>query len=126
MKWRNQAGFSLVETLVAVVILGVGMMILAGGSLYATRDLVRSRQATVAAGMAQSRLDELRVFATATTPMCGSPLFSSSVSPVEENGVRMSWIVPSTGANRTVRVIVTYDLGRGRTRTDTLAGRVAC
>lgn len=126
MSRRRQEGFSIVEVLVAVVILSIGMLVLAGGSLFVTRDLVRSRQGSVAAAMAQARLDDLKVRAMSTTPMCLSPLFTSSTAPATTNGVTIQWTVPTSGSSRTIRVITSYQLGRGRVRTDTLAGQVAC
>ena len=42
-KAQDDRGFSLVEVLVAVVILSIGTLMLAGGSLFVTRDLVRRR-----------------------------------------------------------------------------------
>jgi prepilin-type N-terminal cleavage/methylation domain-containing protein len=122
----REAGFSLVEVLVAIVVLSVGMMMLAGGSLFVTRDLVRSRQATVASGLAQAQMDDLRARAAATVPRCLSAQFTSSVSPSTTSGVTISWVVPATGVNRVVRVITSYNLGRGRVRADTLAANVAC
>lgn len=125
MTRRPDEGFSLIEVLVAVVILSIGTLMLAGGSVFVTRDLVRSRQSTAAASMAQAKLDELRARA-ASVSGCGSSQFTSSTSTVTYSGVSMRWIVPTSGANRTVQVITSYSLGRGRTKADTLAVNIAC
>lgn len=122
----DRRGFSIVEVLVAVVILTLGTLTLAGGSLFVTRDLVRSQQSTVAAGLAQMRMDDLRARAAATSPPCGSAQFTSSASPQTVQGVTLTWVVPTSGINRMVRVITTYQLAAGRTRTDTLFGSVPC
>jgi Tfp pilus assembly protein PilV len=126
MTVRSEAGFSLVETMVALVVLTSGLLMLAGGSIFVTRDLVRSRQATTAAAIAQDRLDRLRARAASTFPACTSTQFASSTSPVTAYGVTATWTVPTTGINRTVRVITTYAIGTGRYHVDTLSGNIAC
>lgn len=126
MNIRSERGFSLVEMLVAVTVLSIGMLMLAGGSLFVTRDLVRSRQATVATAMAQARLDDLRARAASTSPACTSSQFASSTAATVGNGVSLSWVVPTTGPTRTVRVIAAYRLAAGRAHTDTLSGVIAC
>jgi hypothetical protein len=111
---------------VAVVILTVGSLMLAGGSLFVTRDLVRSRQATIAAGMAQTQLDDLRARALSTNPPCTSSQFVSSASAASYQGVTMTWVVPTSGVNRSVRVITNYKFNSGRVRIDTLTASIAC
>lgn len=122
----NEKGLALVELIVAIVILAVGMMMLAGGSLFVTRDLTRSRLATRAASIAQARLDLLRTFAASTSPACSASGFASSSSPTVASGVTLTWVVPVSGASREVRVITSISIGRGRTVVDTLVGNVAC
>jgi prepilin-type N-terminal cleavage/methylation domain-containing protein len=126
MTLRSRAGFSLVELMVSLMILTAGVLILAGGSLFVTRDLVRSRQSTVAAAAAQARLAELRATANGTVPPCTSPRFASATGPVSNGGVTVTWTVPEIGLLRTIRVVTTYQLGQGRARTDTLVGVIAC
>lgn len=122
----NRRGFSLVEVMVAVTLLAVGVLLLAGGSLSVTRDLVDSRMTTVATGLAQSRLDDLRMWAAAQAPRCSSPRFSSSPAPLTQQGVSMSWEVPASGMVRTVVVITTFDRPGGGTETDSLLGVIQC
>jgi prepilin-type N-terminal cleavage/methylation domain-containing protein len=123
---RGEGGFTLVEVLVAVAVLSIGSLVLAGGLLFVTRDLTRSRLQSVASNMAQAKLDELRTRAMATSPYCLAGGFSSSAAAVTANRVTMSWVVPTSGASRTIRVITSYRLAAGRARADTLAGSVSC
>jgi len=126
MSLSDRAGFSLVELMVSLMVLTAGVLMLAGGSIFVTRDLVRSRQATAAAAVAQGQLAVLRAAAGSTIPPCTSPRFASSAGPVTQEDLIMSWTVPAAGLVRTVRVLTTYQLGRGRSRTDTLVAVVSC
>lgn len=119
-------GFTLVELLVAIVILTSGILAVAGGSLMTTRNLQRSRMATLAAGLTTAKLDELLSYAGATSPACSAENFASSTSPAISNRVSLTWNVPTSGTLRTVRVFASYQLSKGITRIDTLTGRVAC
>jgi prepilin-type N-terminal cleavage/methylation domain-containing protein len=122
----DRTGFSLVEMMVALVILTVGVLLLAGGSVFVTRDLLRSRQATLAVALAQARLDDLRARAASTSPPCLSGEFASSAAPALVDGVTLSWTVEQAGNLRWIRVVASYPLGAGRVRADTLLGSVGC
>ncbi|MGE0554927.1 MAG: prepilin-type N-terminal cleavage/methylation domain-containing protein [Gemmatimonadales bacterium] len=122
----SRSGFSLIEVMVAVTVLAVGILLLAGGSVYVTRDLVGSRLTTVATGLAQSRLDDLRMWAAARNPACSATQFSSSPGPLVQQGIAITWEVPTTGSIRTVRVMASYREPGGRTNVDTLVGVIQC
>lgn len=119
-------GFTLVELLVAIIILTGGLLAMVGGSIVTTRDLQRSRMATFASGLTSAKLDELLSYAGATSPACGAAGFASSSAAVVTNNVSLTWNVPTSGTLRTVRVFASYRLSKGLSRVDTLTGRVAC
>jgi len=124
---RSERGLTVVEILVALVILGIGLLVLAGGSLVVTRDLTRSGLATVANGRAQAKLDELMATAASTSPRCSAASFASSASATTLNKVTLTWtITPNAGAQRTVRVITSYQLPGNRSHTDTLRALIGC
>ncbi|MES2124188.1 MAG: prepilin-type N-terminal cleavage/methylation domain-containing protein [Gemmatimonadota bacterium] len=123
---RGNGGFTLVELLVAILILTGGLLAMAGGSMITTRDLQRSRMATFASGLTTAKMDELLSYANATSPACLSTNFASSTSAVVSNNVSLTWNVPASGTLRTVRVFAAYKLSKGVAKTDTLTGRVAC
>jgi len=123
---NNRSGFTLVEMLVAVVILAVGLLALAGSTGIITRTLHGSRIATQAVQQAQQRIDILRAAARSTPTPCSSPSFASSAGVQLNQGVSMTWSVPPSGGLRTVRVITSYSLGRGRTKVDTLSTNIDC
>ncbi len=122
----NRSGFTLVELLVAVVVLGVGLLALAAGTGTITRTLHGSRIATQAVQLASLRMDLLRAASRSTPAPCTSVTFTSSAAPVTAQGVTMTWVVPAAGALRRVLVIASYPLGRNRNRVDTLATNMSC
>ena len=64
------SGFTLVEALVAIVVLGVGIVALASASASVTRMIGRGKMETRAALVASQRMDLLRSAAGSTTPRC--------------------------------------------------------
>jgi prepilin-type N-terminal cleavage/methylation domain-containing protein len=122
---RSEGGFTLVEVLIATVVLGVGVVALAGAAGMTTRMLGRGRISTVAAQVATDQLERLRALAEATTVDCTHTNFKSSTAPVVRSGVTTSWIVPTTGTRRTVKVAVSYNTPRGLVR-DTVSTIITC
>ena len=126
MKRLSERGLTVVEILVAIVILAIGLLVLAGGSIVVTRDLTRSGLATVATARAQAKLDELRAIAASTEPHCISADFANSVSPQTINKITLSWEISTSGLQKLVRIRTQYALPAGRTHVDTLRAIIGC
>jgi prepilin-type N-terminal cleavage/methylation domain-containing protein len=109
---QSSSGLTLVEVLVALVVLGVGVVALAGSSAMVTRMIGRGKAETHAAQIASRRVEMLRLAAYSTSPRCSASSFVSG-GPVILNGVTESWVVPSAGKVRRVRVTVSYLTVRG-------------
>ena len=124
---RQDAGFSLVEVLVAVTILGVGVVALAGASATVTRMIGRGKTDTRSTQVATSRLEWLRLQAYSTDPHCTAGGFASG-GPVVTNGVTESWTVDGAAAGplRKVRVNVSYRTARTGVKSDSLVTRIEC
>lgn len=120
---RHTAGFTITEVLVAIVILTIGILALAGGSTGATRMLSQGERTTWAAAVASARIEALRRIANRTIPTCTNAGFASGTATTR--GVSESWIVPSTGNARVVLEVVTYPKFRGTT-VDTVATVIRC
>jgi prepilin-type N-terminal cleavage/methylation domain-containing protein len=123
MKHRR-SGFTLVEALVAVVVVGIGILALMSASASVTRMIGRGKMETRAALAASQRMEVLRSVAGATSPRCANPAFSSG-GPVMVGGVAEKWEVAPNGKVRPVRVTVTYLTVRGL-RTASLETRITC
>lgn len=116
-------GFTLIEVLVAIVVLTIGIVALAGSSSSVTRMIGRGNIETRAAQAAARRMETLRLAAEAQ-PRCSDPKFASG-GPVISGGVSESWQVLETGKVSRVRVAVTYLTVRGP-RTALLETRLLC
>jgi prepilin-type N-terminal cleavage/methylation domain-containing protein len=118
------SGFTLIEVLVALVLLGVGILALTGSSSLVTRMIGRGKVETQAALAASRRLEILRLAAGASNPRCRSAVFASG-GPVTTGRLTESWAVASIGSPRRVRVTVTYLTARG-SRSAVLETAVPC
>jgi prepilin-type N-terminal cleavage/methylation domain-containing protein len=121
---HRRSGFTLVEALVAVVVVGVGIVALMSASSSVTRMIGRGKMETTTALAASRRMEALRSAAEATLPRCANPAFTSG-GPVMAGGVAEQWEVAASGKVRPVRVTVTYLTVRGL-RTARLETRIRC
>jgi type IV pilus modification protein PilV len=103
-----RAGFTLVELLVAMMIFAVGMLALAATAGSVTRMMGGAKRQTIAAQVAQSRIERLR-----SSP-CASLLGGSETV----RGISSTWTVSavSRGVNITETVVFATSRGSSRTR----------
>ncbi len=99
-------GFTLIEVLVAIVLLTIGLVALVGSSSSVTRMIGRGKIETRAAQVAARRMETLRLLADASPlnstgkgPRCTDPEFTSG-GPVLSGGMTESWQVSGTGTVR--------------------------
>lgn len=125
---RDERGFTVVEIVVAVLVLMVGITALVGSSALVTRQVGRGRLVTIANQMASQKLDELRALGAANrtgTGRCTDGTFVSG-GPTTTRGVTLQWFVTGSGISpRTVRVDASYPV-RGGTRSFSLTTIVGC
>ena len=117
---RDERGFTIVEVLVAVIVLVIGVVALVASSASSTRMIGRGRSSTRAVQAATARMEIIRANAYRTSPDC-TALANGSDSA--STGVVTTWTITGTGTPRTVRVISTYRVP-GRSRADTLTTQI--
>jgi prepilin-type N-terminal cleavage/methylation domain-containing protein len=120
----KQSGFTLIEVMVAVVILSVGLLALAGSTANVSRMVGSGNRATVASQVATRRLENLRQVAYSTTPACTSSALVGGTAAFG-SGVSETWSVTGSGNTRQVLVAVTY-ARVGRSATDTVSTLLRC
>jgi Tfp pilus assembly protein PilV len=121
---ESRAAFTVVEAVIALVVLSVGILALVGSAALTSRMIGWGRQSTRAGQVAAGRIERLRQVAFSTVPACTAAEWrsDSAVGP----GVTESWqILDPAGPARRVRIIL-------RTRrttassTDTVVTGVLC
>lgn len=113
-----RAGFTLIELVVAILILTIGILGLAGTSAVITRQMGSGAKQTLAAAIAQSRIETVRSQACET-------LVATTGGPATTSGLTESWtIVPGT-RRVDVTVTVSYDMANG-TKTFPFSSSIPC
>lgn len=122
MKRPREAGFTLVEVVVAMLILTTGLLAIAAGSGSVFRMLGSGRRSTLVSSIAQARLETLRRDANRTVPRCTA---LSAGSAIQSGGITERWLLTTSGNTRIITEIVTQPTPRG-TSTDTVVATIEC
>ena len=119
----GRRGFTLVEVLMALVILAVGLLALAGLGATAMRTVRGGSSQTVAAALAQSRFDSLASVPCDQIAGASSTLTVSGTA--ETRGIREQWTAQRVANGNMVRVTNTVRVP-GRTQVYRYLGMRAC
>jgi prepilin-type N-terminal cleavage/methylation domain-containing protein len=125
MSVRTQRGFTLIEVMLAVVLLTVGVMALVGSSAMTARMIGRGKSSTLIGQRTSSRFDYLRQLAASTSPPCTSPSFVDGDTTGYH--VRETWTItqPNGSSTRLVQLIIRYKAA-GRPVADTVKTILLC
>lgn len=121
---NKTSGFTLVEVIVAIVILSIGLLALAGATANVSKMAGYGKWATAASQVAVMRLEAIRQVAYSTTPACTSAALVGG-GPVSYNGMTESWRIVGTGSTRVVEVVVSYPRA-SRVVTDSVTTILRC
>jgi prepilin-type N-terminal cleavage/methylation domain-containing protein len=119
----NRQGFTIVEVVVAMMVLSVGVLALVSSSAVITRMIGRGQHSTRATQVAERRLETVRQVAHATVVPCANLNAGTTVATTD--GMSESWQVTAAGTQRNVAANVTYNVPGG-TRTVTLRTIISC
>ena len=114
-------GFTLIEILIAIVILSIGVLGMVGTAGLVSRMIGQGKRNTQAATVAMQRMETIRETAMSTNPRCTALAGGTATT----SGVTETWTVSGTGRSRRIRLIVVYPTNRG-VATDTVNTVVLC
>jgi prepilin-type N-terminal cleavage/methylation domain-containing protein len=112
---RSVCGFTLVEVIVSVCLLGVGLLGLAAGTGLATRMIGQGRRDTAVAALAAERIEMLR------GRSCGDLAGGAAT----RGAYQISWTVAPAASLASVVVIVVSPAANG-SRADTFSTVMPC
>lgn len=69
----GEAGFTLLEVLMGLVILSIGLLLMSGAHITATRSNSKGFGMTSAAALAESRLEQIRLMSSADPALTAGP-----------------------------------------------------
>ena len=125
---RDVAGFTIVEVLIAIVILTVGILAMMGTSAAVNRLIVRGRRVTQAAQLGEQVLDSLRLKANDNLVACTG--LATNTTGYSQQAVTVKWDVGALTANanvfeRQIQVYLTYAADR-KNLADTITTVLKC
>jgi type IV pilus modification protein PilV len=131
---RRQAGFTLIEALIALVVMAFGMLALAGMQLTLSRSSDVAKQRTEAVRLAQREMDRLRSYTaianSASHPINWASMASSSVTlPTSGTNTAYTMVTAFGGAAsdtmRPVNITVSWNDRSGDIQTAVLSSVIA-
>ena len=119
----SQRGFTIVEVIVAIMVLTIGLLGLVTSSALVTRMIARGQRSANAATFAAKRLEILRATGCKSEAAGKDSLTTQSGTLVATN----SWVFTSaTNKGWTVVDTVKYQTSKGAWRTDILESEISC
>lgn len=115
-------GFTIIEVMVAVLVLSVGVIGLLKTSAGVSRMINRGRGSSRATQYAEQRLETLRRQAYATSPKCTALAGGTATQP---GSLTEGWTVTTNGTTRTLSASVTYPRAGG-TSSVTISTIIRC
>lgn len=111
-----RAGFTIVELLVAMMVFGIGVLGLAATTATVARLMGSASRQTMAAAVAQSRIEKLR----------GVPCAALTSGSETVRGITSTWTVSAVTRGVNITETVAFPTARGGTRTRVYMTTVAC
>jgi prepilin-type N-terminal cleavage/methylation domain-containing protein len=120
---KSERGFTIVEVIIAIIVLTVGLLGLVTTSALVTRMIARGQRSANAATFASRRIELLRVTGCRTQTAGKDTLTTQSGTVVATN----SWGFASPTANHwTIVDTARYQTAKGNWRTDIMESEISC
>lgn len=123
---RGEAGFTIIETMIAMIVLAFGLLGLATTSALVTRMMGRGQRSEMAATFAQQRME--RLFPSACIPaqrVAGTETLYRGSTAVARQAWAFTVVDAQTNTIR-MRILTDYVTSANRARTDTMEAEVSC
>jgi len=119
----NQRGFTIVEVIIAILVLTVGLLGLVTTSALVTRMIARGGRSANASTFASKRLELLRITGCRTQTAGKDTLFTQTGGVLATN----SWVFTNnTNSHWAIVDTLRYQTAKGAWRTDILETQVSC
>ncbi len=120
---HSSRGFTIIEVMVAIIVLSIGILAYIGSFANSSRLLGRGRVDTNVALVASRRLELLRNQAKIASPPCTG--LAGGTASFGRYKLSETWTVTGSGLTRTAKDIVTRSITSG-TVSDTFTTVIAC
>ncbi len=126
---RSERGFTIIEVIIAIIVLTAGILALGGTSALVTRMIARANRAAQAASFASERMEILRPQGCISRTNGSDTLYRGSAWVAYNT---WTWgtvpISAGNGSNSAYSLLVVsvFKGGRNKLRTDTLETEVLC
>jgi prepilin-type N-terminal cleavage/methylation domain-containing protein len=120
---KSERGFTIVEVIIAVLVLTVGILGLVTTSALVTRMIARGQRSANAANFANKRLELLRVTGCKSQTGGRDTLYTQTGAPIATN----AWVFTNaTNSHWTIVDTLKYVTSKGGWRTDIMETQVSC
>ena len=128
---KNNKGFTIVEILIAIIVLTVGILALVTSAALVTRMIARGQRSADASAFMARRVERLRAMASGQlTGACALPLPGADTLYRGSNWVAFNtWtvtLVPGQLQNYRIKVVSTYKTVKNLVRRDSMETTFSC
>jgi len=132
---KSNKGFTIIEVLIAIIVLTVGILALVSTAALVTRMIARGQRSADASAFMARRVERLRSMASglqivAGVPQCALPLPGADTLYRGSNWVAFNtWtvtLVPGQAQNYRIKVVSTYKTIKNRVRRDSMETTFSC
>lgn len=128
---QNNRGFTIVEVIIAVIVLTVGILAMVTTAALVTRMIARGQRSADASAFMARRVEQLRAVASGQVAgACATPLPGADTLYRGSNWVAINtWIVTPVAGNPQnfrIKVVSTYKTTQNRVRRDSMETTFSC